>query len=112
MTTLRRSGSWKQIEGQGGHASWPPQGHYMVWHVLIGIVLGVVGDRVSLLANVVSAPWFGEHPLQLIRVNLTVPMGEAPLNVVVGVVLAKPSGMRLIESPARRQEDSFTSFCA
>ena len=46
---------------------WPPPGYYLLWHVVIGMVLGGIGAMVSLAANAVGAPLFGERSLQLIR---------------------------------------------
>ena len=68
-------------------APWPPQDYYLLWHVLVGMMLGSVGAGVSLLANVVSAPLFGLPALQLIRVYLTFPMGERALAAETGLVL-------------------------
>lgn len=67
--------------------AWPPQGYYLLWHVVIGIMLGCIGAIVSLGANVLGATLFGQHPLQLIRVYLTFPMGEQALREEPGVVL-------------------------
>jgi hypothetical protein len=66
---------------------WPPDGYYMLWHVLIGMMLGSIGALVSLAANVIGAPLFGERPLQLIRVYLTFPMGERALDAEQGLVI-------------------------
>jgi hypothetical protein len=71
----------------GEHAVWPSKGYYLLWHVVIGMTLGAVGAVVSLGANMIGAPLFGEHPLQLIRVYLTFPMGEAALTAEAGPVL-------------------------
>jgi hypothetical protein len=68
-------------------ASWPPDGYYLLFHVVVGITLGGVGALVSLLANVAGAPLFDEPALQLIRVYLTFPMGEAALVAEPGLVL-------------------------
>ena len=66
---------------------WPPRGYYLLWHVVIGIVLGGIGATVSLLANAVGAPLFGEKSLQLIRVYLTFPMGAQALEAETGLVV-------------------------
>ena len=66
---------------------WPPRGYYLLWHVVIGIVLGGIGATVSLLANAVGAPLFGEKSLQLIRVYLTFPMGPQALEAETGLVV-------------------------
>jgi len=70
------------------HANqWPPQGYYLLWHVVVGMMLGVVGASASLMANVIGASIFGKHPLQLIRVYLTFPMGAEALTESRGKVL-------------------------
>lgn len=81
-----------------GSASWPPRDFYMLWHVLIGMMLGFIAAAVSLLSNVIAAPLADEHPLQLIRVYLTFPMGEAALSagdakvLTVGCILYLVTG--------------------
>ncbi|MCE9590832.1 MAG: hypothetical protein K8S99_09945 [Planctomycetes bacterium] len=66
---------------------WPPKGYYFLWHVMLGMVFGVIGAAVSLIANVVGAALTGRHPLELIRVYLTFPMGERALSHASGEVL-------------------------
>lgn len=68
-------------------AGWPPKGYYFLWHVLVGAVLGSIGAGLSLLANVIGAPFFNLPPLQIIRVYLTFPMGERALTADTGVVM-------------------------
>ena len=68
-------------------APWPPRGYYLLWHLVVGMTLGGIGALVSLGANMIGAPLFGEHPLRLIRVYLTFPMGEAALTAEAGSVL-------------------------
>lgn len=80
------------IEGQLAAASrtgeWPPRGYYTTYHVLAGMVLGLFGAAASLLFNIVGAAMVGRHPLELIRVYLTFPLGEKALEVQSGFVLA------------------------
>jgi hypothetical protein len=68
-------------------AAWPPNQYYLLWHIVVGMMLGGVGAVVSLMANIAGAPLFGERPLQLIRVYLTFPMGERALDADQGLVL-------------------------
>ncbi len=70
-----------------GETSWPPDRFYLLWHIVVGMALGGAGSLVSLVANIVGAPLFGRHPMELIRVFLTFPMGERALNVEQGFVL-------------------------
>lgn len=73
--------------GEAKTSPWPPQGYYLLFHLVVGMTMGGIGAAISLLANVVGAPLFGQHPLQLIRVYLTFPMGEAALTDPSGKVL-------------------------
>jgi hypothetical protein len=66
---------------------WPPNQYYLLWHVVIGMMIGGFGALVSLLANAVGAPIFGQPALQLIRVYLTFPMGARALEADQGLVL-------------------------
>jgi hypothetical protein len=66
---------------------WPPKGYYVLWHVVIGMTLGGIGALVSLAANMIGAPLFGEPALKLIRVYLTFPMGEQALQAEQGAIL-------------------------
>lgn len=74
--------------GDGAANTWPPEGYYLLWHIVVGMMLGFIGAAVSLVMNLVGAPLFGEEPFQLIRVYLTFPMGEAALTAEAGAVLA------------------------
>ncbi len=67
--------------------AWPPKQYYMLWHVVIGMMFGGIGALVSLGANMIGAPLFGEESLRLIRVYLTFPMGEQALHAGAGHVL-------------------------
>lgn len=60
---------------------WVPSGYYTTYHLLAGMVLGLVAAAASLIFNIVGAPMFGKHPLELIRVYLTFPMGERALTL-------------------------------
>lgn len=74
--------------GAGAAASqWPPRGFYWLFHILVGMLIGMVGATVSLAANAIGAPLFDEDPLKLIRVYLTFPMGEAALTAESGKVI-------------------------
>ncbi len=80
----------RRIESElspGSAAPWPPPGYYTVFHVLAGILLGFVGAASSLLFNVVGSLLVGQHPLQLIRVYLTFPLGEDALRLDSGIAL-------------------------
>lgn len=72
--------------GQGGEAQSPPE-FYLLWHVLIGMMLGAIAALVSLLVNLLGAPLFNEDAFQLIRIYLTFPMGAEALQAERGLVL-------------------------
>lgn len=90
----------RQLEAEAADEStprtWPPDGYYLLWHVVVGMTLGGVGAVVSLLANVFGAPLFGERPMELIRVFLTFPMGARALEVEEGTVLMVGSVLYLL----------------
>lgn len=67
---------------------WPPRSYYTTYHILGGMVLGLVGAAGSLLFNIIGAAMVGRHPLELIRVYLTFPLGEKAMEVQSGFVLA------------------------
>lgn len=69
-------------------------GFYTAYYVVTGAMLGIFGAATSLLFNVVGsylwAEWTGrvQHPLRLIQVYLTFPLGAAALDINSGVTLA------------------------
>jgi hypothetical protein len=71
-----------------GDRNWPPREFYTTYYVLGGFVLGSIGAAASLLFNIVGSLLVGQHPLQLIRVYLTFPLGDAALHVDSGLALA------------------------
>jgi hypothetical protein len=68
-------------------SSYPPSGYYTPFHVLAGMLLGFVGAAASLIYNIVGSLLVGQHPLQLIRVYLTFPLGEEALALDSGIAL-------------------------
>lgn len=80
----------------------PPPPVYMAYQVLAGFFLGVFGATTSLLFNVVGSLMTGRHPLELIRVYLTFPLGADAfkeggngLMLVIGCCLYLATGMFL-----------------
>jgi hypothetical protein len=72
-------------------SQWQATGYYTAYHATMGFLLGGVAAMSSLLANIVGALAFGMHPLELIRVYLTFPMGAQALDydaVDDGMILA------------------------
>ena len=59
----------------------PSETHfYGMYHATSGLVLGMAGALASLLFNVVGSTVVGLHPLRLIQVYLTFPIGERALS--------------------------------
>ncbi len=77
-----------QLAAPSPAADWPPRGYYTTYHILAGMMLGLFGAAASLLFNIIGAAMVGKHPLELIRVYLTFPLGEKALEVQSGFVLA------------------------
>jgi hypothetical protein len=77
-----------ELAQQESDVQWPPRDYYTTYHVLAGCVLGAAGAMTSLLFNIIGSSVAGLHPLQLIRVYLTFPLGEAALHTDSGLALA------------------------
>jgi len=69
-------------------SDWPPRSYYTTYHVLAGCVLGMFGAAASLLFNIIGSLIVGQHPLKLIQIYLTFPMGETALGTANGLALA------------------------
>lgn len=65
-----------------------PKGFYAAYYATTGFMLGIFGAMSSLLFNVVGAAFFEKHPLELIRVYLTFPLGDRALGMDSGLALA------------------------
>ncbi len=73
--------------------SWPPEGFYLTFYVVAGILLGILGSITSFLFNVVGSLMVDQDPLKILRVYGTVFLGESALTtgdlnffMLVGVV--------------------------
>lgn len=67
-----------------GPSPWPPRQYYTAYHATTGFMLGMLAALASLLLNVFGALLVGRHPLELIRVYLTFPLGERALDYQMG----------------------------
>lgn len=96
----------QRLEAELAHgetSQWPPRSYYTAYHVLAGFVLGMFGAATSLLFNIVGSLLVAQHPLRLIQVYLTFPLGKAPLEagfdnnlaLAVGCCLYLATGMVL-----------------
>lgn len=74
--------------------SFEPKEYYFGYYATTGFLLGFLGACTSLLANVVGSVFWSQitgqaqHPLKLIQVYLTFPMGEQALKTDTGLLLA------------------------
>ncbi|MCA9142721.1 MAG: hypothetical protein H6823_19555 [Planctomycetaceae bacterium] len=75
----------QELEGQPVH--WEATKFYTGYYALAGFVLGMFGAVTSLLFNVVGSALVGSHPLRLIQIYLTFPLGERALELNGGLTL-------------------------
>jgi hypothetical protein len=82
----------RTLEAELAHApqgrEWPPRHFYTAYEVLAGFVLGAAGAVTSLLFNVIGSLLVHQHPLKLIQVYLTFPLGDQALEMDSGLALA------------------------
>jgi hypothetical protein len=69
-------------------APFQPKGYYAAYYATTGFMLGIFGAMSSLLFNVVGSALVGQHPLELIRVYLTFPLGDKALELDSGLAIA------------------------
>jgi hypothetical protein len=73
---------------------WPETGYKVLPHVRVGALLGTTAGCTSLLSNIIgSVLWptisgHEQHPLRIIQVYLTFPLGESALQLNSGILLA------------------------
>jgi hypothetical protein len=77
-----------ELEQEQAAGQWPPHTYYTAYHALAGFVLGMFGAATSLLFNIVGSLLIEQHPLQIIRVYLTFPLGASALHTQAGLLLA------------------------
>jgi hypothetical protein len=71
-----------------------PKNYRLGYYVTAGFLLGLFGACTSLLANVIGSVYLSavtgepQHPLRLIQIYLTFPMGEQALTANTGLLLA------------------------
>lgn len=69
-------------------ARFQPKGYYAAYYATTGFMLGIFGAMSSLVFNIVGSAFVGQHPLELIRVYLTFPLGDKALELDSGLALA------------------------
>lgn len=77
-----------EIADAESRSPWQPSGYYTAYYATTGFMLGMFGAAASLLFNIVGAAMFEKHPLEIIRVYLTFPMGDKALETDTGLTLA------------------------
>ena len=82
LEDLRAEAAMLEREVQSKPSTWKPGDthYYGFYHATSGLLLGIVGAIASLLFNVIGALVAGLHPLRLIQVYLTFPLGEKALS--------------------------------
>jgi hypothetical protein len=76
-----------QVEAEEARP-WQATRYYAAYYATTGFMLGGVGALASLFFNVVGSLLVGQHPLRLIQVYLTFPLGEEALRLEGGLALA------------------------
>jgi hypothetical protein len=59
--------------------SWPPRGFYLTFHVVAGLMIGVLGSITSFVFHVIGSLLVNQDPLYVLRVWGTVFLGERAL---------------------------------
>jgi hypothetical protein len=83
-----------ELDDEAPPNGWPPKQYYTAYYATTGFMLGMFGALTSLVANVIgSLVWSTftgkpQHPLRLIQVYLTFPLGEVALQIDTGITLA------------------------
>jgi len=89
----------REVEAPPKH--WQAEGFYTAYYATAGFMLGMFGAMTSLMFNVIGSTLINQHPLRLIQVYLTFPLGErgleldGGLTLVIGCCLYIGTGMLL-----------------
>jgi hypothetical protein len=74
-----------EVEAPPKH--WQAEGFYTAYYATAGFMLGMFGAMTSLLFNVVGSALINQHPLRLIQIYLTFPLGQQALELNGGLTL-------------------------
>jgi hypothetical protein len=90
LDELRRRVQQLETELRAAPAHWQATSYYGIYYATTGFFLGGVAALASLAFNIVGASLVGKHPLRLIQVYLTFPLGEKALgeDFSTGIALA------------------------
>jgi hypothetical protein len=75
----------REVEAPPKH--WQAEGFYTAYYATAGFMLGMFGAMTSLLFNVVGSALINQHPLRLIQIYLTFPLGQQALELNGGLTL-------------------------
>lgn len=70
-----------ELSAVNADSQWHPEKFYGTYYGTVGFILGGVAAMSSLLLNVIGSTVAGKHPLEIIRVYLTFPLGEQALQL-------------------------------
>lgn len=70
-----------RLSSQDIPGDWQPARFYFAFYATVGFGLGGIAAMTSLLLNVIGSSVAGKHPLEIIRVYLTFPLGEQALRL-------------------------------
>ena len=87
LAELRRRVAQLEMELSEAPPHWEATEFYSSYYVVAGFVMGMFAAITSLLVNVIGAAGTGEHPLRLIQVYLTFPLGAQALELDSGKTL-------------------------
>jgi hypothetical protein len=90
LEELRRRVQQLETELRAAPEHWQATSYYGMYYATTGFFLGGIAALASLLVNIVGSSLVGKHPLRLIQVYLTFPLGEKALgeDFNTGIALA------------------------
>lgn len=87
LAELQQRVAQLQNEVEAPPKHWQAEGFYTAYYATAGFMLGMFGATTSLLFNVVGSALIDQHPLRLIQIYLTFPLGERALELDGGLTL-------------------------
>lgn len=87
LAQLRERIAELEAESDQPPPHWEASGFYLTYYATAGFFLGMVAAMASLMMNVIGSALVDQHPLRLIQVYLTFPLGEQALELSGGLAL-------------------------
>lgn len=87
LAELQQRVAQLQHEVEAPPKHWQAEGFYTAYYATAGFMLGMFGAMTSLMFNVIGSTLINQHPLRLIQVYLTFPLGERALELDGGLTL-------------------------